>query len=378
MEQPIPGKSYLPESAPQALLLIESLALRRAAGDIVGSWPDGPGLPGPRVVASELLRLSECLAGRSSEGAPPVPAFDPDLLDIVRAQLLEQVSEGPQDGEFPEQDLEALETLRSGFSVPAQPLHSVDDSTSQENPQTDEGLSAVEMLQKPTGLQLAVEMAHDIRSPLSSILFLSDALRLGHSGEINDLQKRQLGLIYSAALGLAGVVNDVVELAKSGSTLRNEQSQILSVSAVIASVQEMVAPMAEEKGVVLVMSGPERDLANGYPVSLGRVLLNLVTNALHHTEAGQVTVTVRPVSRTVLEFSVEDTGTGIGDDAREMLFQPFRCAPDGSRTLFSGTGLGLSIARGLVEAMKGELGFETEIGRGTRFWFRLPMPPSRS
>ena len=132
--------------------------------------------------------------------------------------------------------------------------------------------------------------------------------------------------------------------------------------------------MAEEKGLAFTMSPPERDQVKGYPVSLRRVLLNLVTNALNHTETGSVTVGAESVGHTEIEFSVTDTGSGIDDRAQQTLFQPFRSAPEGDRTLFSGTGLGLSIARGLVQAMGGEMGFDTEVGKGTRFWFRLPMP----
>lgn len=360
-----PGTPYLPDSAPEALNFIESLALRRAARDVVSTWPDGPGLPGPRVVASELLRLSQVLVAEPGASAP-MPAFDPDLLDVVRAQLLEQISEGSGPGEEPQKDLDALEVLRQGRTSTL--TDSTDDPSASGDTRSPTDATNV----GPEGLQLAVEMAHDIRSPLSSILFLSDTLRRGHSGEITELQKRQLGLIYSAALGLAGVVNDVVELAKSGGTLKDERPQVLSVSAVLASVYEMVAPMAEEKGLTLTMDGPQKDQVKGYPVSLSRVLLNLVTNALHHTDEGGVSVEGRRIDHTCLEFCVIDTGTGIADAAKETLFQPFRCAPDGSRKLFSGTGLGLSIARGLVEAMNGEMGYETEVGQGTRFWFRLP------
>ena len=234
MELEIPGTPLLPDNPPEALNFIESPALRRAARDVVATWPEGPGLPGSRVVASELLRLSQFLtiSGAKQE---PIPAFDPDLLDIVRAQLLEQVSEGPQPGEDPVADLETLEVLRSG-----RVREGLEDPAPEEASRSAKGLD-VEQVRNVEGLELAVEMAHDIRSPLSSILFLSDTLRRGHSGEINDVQKRQLGLIYSAALGLAGVVSDVVELAKSGGTLRDERKQGLSVSAVMASVEELVA-----------------------------------------------------------------------------------------------------------------------------------------
>jgi signal transduction histidine kinase len=216
-------------------------------------------------------------------------------------------------------------------------------------------------------------MAHDLRSPLSSILFLADTLRRGQSGETSDLQRKQLGLIYSAALGLAGVVNDVMELAKGGGTLRDEVEQAFSIAQIVNTVLETVGPVAEEKGITLQKDIQVGDHVRGHPISTSRVLLNLVTNALHHTSEGFVAVTVKGTGRNEVIFSVEDTGDGIPEDARGTVFEPFKRGQDRSRMLFSGTGLGLAIARSLVRAMGGEIDFVSEVGRGTRFWFKVPV-----
>lgn len=335
---------------------IEPACLRRAARDVIEQWPEGPGNPTPLAVADEFIRLSQALRDGSEETRGATPAFDSDLLVLVRAQLHEQLQEEIFDASEVESVIDALAVFQEARAAA-------------------EAESAVHLLSSPDGFQLVVEMAHDLRSPLSSILFLSDTLRRGQSGDTTDLQHKQLGLIYSAALGLANVVNDVVELAKGGGTLRDESEQPFSIAQIVNTVMETVGPVAEEKGLELTTDIQSVDQVRGFPISTSRVLLNLLTNALHHTSDGYVALTVRRSGRAEVEFSVEDTGSGISEDARETVFRPFRRGRDERRMLFSGSGLGLSIARSLVEAMDGELDFASEVGKGTRFWFRVPVSP---
>lgn len=233
----------------------------------------------------------------------------------------------------------------------------------------------VSRMAEPGAFELLVEVAHDLRSPLNSVLFLSETLRSGHSGEINELQKRQLGLIYSAALGMDSISSDVVELARGGLAYFEDEPSPFSIREVFGTVREMVRPMAEVKGVRFVDRPPRTDLRVGHPVPLCRILLNLVTNALKFTEEGTVTLRATVVERNMLEFSVEDTGPGIEGEKLDKLFRPFRKSRERSGHFFSGSGLGLTIARRLVSAMDGELSVESEPGEGTRFFFRVKMPP---
>jgi signal transduction histidine kinase len=118
-----------------------------------------------------------------------------------------------------------------------------------------------------------------------------------------------------------------------------------------------------------------RDHRLGQPVALGRVLLNLTTNALKFTAEGFVEVTARQTENPrAIEFSVRDTGRGIPPQSMATLFEPFRRRQKPGEYAFSGSGLGLSICRKLVEAMEGTLQVETEAGRGTRFYFTLALP----
>jgi signal transduction histidine kinase len=229
----------------------------------------------------------------------------------------------------------------------------------------------------PTGadaLDLFVEVVHDLRSPLTSILCLADTLQRERSGEVNKLQHRQLGLIYSAALGLSGLVSDALELARGGGDLVEDQPVPLSLSALVEDVTNITRPMAEEKGLRMGVASIDPDRRLGHPVALGRVLLNLTTNALKFTDQGHVEIACSAQGDATVRFAVSDTGPGINPIALASLYQPFRRARGRSGFHFSGTGLGLAICRKLVRTMGSDLQLDTG-SWGTRFFFDLDLPP---
>jgi signal transduction histidine kinase len=302
----------------------------------------------------------------------PAPDFTtfttPDLLLFthvlqgLRAELLSCSGDG-QSGGTAEELLEHLraiervkEMLQSG---------SVDNSF-------------LTLLSSMRGPELMVELAHDLRSPLTSVLFLAETLRNGHSGELTDLQHRQLGIIYSAALTMVSMAGDVIELVRGGQSLVESQRSPFSIAHTIDSICDLVSPMLEEKEVTLRERRPEADQRLGHPLALNRVLLNLTTNAIKFTEKGFVEVCAIETGGGRVEFSVRDSGSGIDPQRMDHLFNPFRTNPVRDRIGFSGAGLGLSICRRLVSGMGGELEVESSPGWGTRFYFTLDVPPVSS
>ena len=143
---------------------------------------------------------------------------------------------------------------------------------------------------------------------------------------------------------------------------------------VIQSVRDIVQPMAEEKGLAVVLQMPDADFRVGHPGALNRVLLNLTTNALKFTSEGQVEISALQRSRSVLEFSVKDTGRGIPPEVMSCLFETFRRRRAAGDYSFSSAGLGLSICRKLVIAMGSDLSVDTSPTTGTRFHFELDLP----
>lgn len=226
----------------------------------------------------------------------------------------------------------------------------------------------------PGGAGFVAGVAHDLRSPLTSILFLAETLLSERSGPVSDTQKRQLGIIYSAALGLVAVASDIIELVRGGEGLTERKPTPFSVTEMLESVHDIVRPMAEEKGLRVQLFPPSVDLRLGYPLALSRVLLNLTTNGLKFTDSGFVEISVRSLGERRVEFSVRDTGKGFTPEALHRLYEPFRRSSDGRKYGFSGAGLGLAISRKLVAAMGSTLEVETRATWGTRFHFELDLP----
>ncbi|HKA58735.1 MAG TPA: HAMP domain-containing sensor histidine kinase [Gemmatimonadales bacterium] len=230
------------------------------------------------------------------------------------------------------------------------------------------------------GLELLAEVAHDMHSPLASILVLADTLQRAGSG-LTEMQRHQVGLIATAALGLSSVGSDIIDLTRSHLLLEPEPIPF-SVASVLESVRDIVRPVAEVKRLAIRLHPPVVDERQGHPVALRRVLLNLTTNALKFTETGFVEISTRESGPGRMEFSVRDSGRGIDPAMMPTLFDSLRDAPRGTHRggkLFSTTGLGLAICRKLTEGMGSRLQVETQPGRGTRFFFELDLPecPSR-
>ncbi|HEX9394961.1 MAG TPA: HAMP domain-containing sensor histidine kinase [Gemmatimonadales bacterium] len=227
----------------------------------------------------------------------------------------------------------------------------------------------------PDGAALIAEVVHDLRSPLTSILFLAQAVERGQSGPLTELQRRQMRLVYTAALRLAGVVSDAIELAHGGPGLATDEAARFSITQMLSEVSGIVRPIAEEKGLTIQCVVPPHDCRNGQPLALHRVLLNLVSNALKFTHHGGVTIRADEAGPTTVRFAVQDTGPGIAPGAVATLYQPFHRGPAAPGYRFSSTGLGLAVSRRLVTEMGGVLEFESVADQGTRFWFDLDVPP---
>ncbi len=289
-------------------------------------------------------------------GALPRNALSRRWLGLIRTAFLERASALPAPD--PAQLLHILNTIeRVGQHLEA-----------------DWSQHFTDRLSGPDGLELVVEVAHDLRSPLTSILFLAETLQRGRSGPVNSVQERQLGLIYSAAFGLSSVASDVIELARGGDRLVDLDPIPFSVTDILESVRDIVQPIAEEKNLSVRLTSAEADFRVGHPVALSRVLLNLTTNALKFTGEGFVELTAIQGADRSIEFSVRDTGRGIPPQSMATLFEPFRRRQKPGEYAFSGSGLGLSICRKLVEAMGSVMQVETSPGYGTRFYFVLDLP----
>jgi signal transduction histidine kinase len=302
-------------------------------------------------------------AARSADVSPPegTIALTRFLLERVSSALLDLLAADPHS------DKAAVIQMMSGVDAVRQLVE----------PEWDRYFSS--QISGPDGLNLVLEVAHDLRSPLTSIRCLAETIERGQSGPVTELQRKQLRLIYSASLGLGSLATDVIEMARRGDLVVDGDRVPFSLSEMLGTVADMVRPIAEEKELTFSHQDLPTDQRVGMPFALSRILLNLVTNALKFTDVGGVEIQVRATGLSKVEFSVVDTGGGIPESAVPDLFRPFRrstARAGRSGYLFSGTGLGLALCRKMLRAMNSELQFHTTLGEGTRFYFEIDLPPT--
>lgn len=302
---------------------------------------------------SEVIRwLDESLHTKGSDAGPCPPVIAREYVSTLKVNFLAELAKTS--------NLDANEVVHTLIKL---------DEAEDAWKRTDRG----KFISRLTGSDCAdavVAIAHDIRSPLCSILLLVDALRHTEKAAANPIRERQLGLIYGAAFGLSTTVSNLIGAAR-GEGLVQGQPMPFSVSETMHSVSAIVQPMCEEKGIPLGMEFPENDARIGHSSAIQQALVNLTSNALRYTDAGWVAMGCSEISGDRVEFWVEDTGPGIPDDVLERLCYGF--PPEGVKLRFSSAGLGLAIVRTLVEAMGSTLQVDSGT-EGTRFSFVLALP----
>ena len=225
--------------------------------------------------------------------------------------------------------------------------------------------------------QFLANTSHELRTPLNGIIGLSEGLL----DQENDPGKQEnLSLIVSSGKRLASLVNDILDFSK----LRNHQIELrqkpIDLHALVQLVLRIHQPLVEGKDLQLINKLPD----NLPPLlvdedRLQQILFNLVGNAAKFTETGHVSVGTLPMDNTnssdveMLTIFVEDTGVGIPENKRAAIFEAFEQADGSIQREFAGTGLGLSISKQLVEMHGGKMWVTSEVGRGSTFFFTLPL-----
>jgi PAS domain S-box-containing protein len=216
-------------------------------------------------------------------------------------------------------------------------------------------------------------VSHELRTPLNGIIGFSELLYDGKLGPIPENQVDVLGDILNSARHLLQLINDVLDLSKVEAGRMEFHPECCLIETLVLEVRDVIRPLAEKKGLHLMLEVAPSLTANIDPGRFKQVLYNYLSNAVKFTgEGGSVTLRIAPTGEKMFRVEVEDSGIGIDADEVPRLFQEFAQLPN-SRQAEQGTGLKLALTRHIVEAQGGSVAVESELGRGSVFSAILPL-----
>jgi signal transduction histidine kinase/PAS domain-containing protein len=228
-----------------------------------------------------------------------------------------------------------------------------------------------------TKSQFLANMSHELRTPMAGVLGMLD-LALG--GTLEKGQREFIQTAHDSAGSLVRVLNDILEMTRIRSGMLRIESKPFSPRKCVAGVVDIFIAEAKRKGLVLILSMSDQvpRTVIGDQLQLRQVLTNLAANAVKFTDRGKVELKVESVEGPSAEnweftFTVTDTGIGIPNDKKALIFRPFSQVDDSHTRKYGGAGLGLAISKEIVEHMGGMLAFDGNEGGGCRFWFTITL-----
>ncbi len=318
------------------------------------------------IAANTLYESNPVLPEIKAEAAIPLRVGSRTIgaLDIQSMQV----------NAFSDDDIAVLQTLADQIAI------AIDNARSYEL-----SLQAVKEMREIDRLksQFLANMSHELRTPLNSIIGFSRVILKGIDGPITELQQNDLSAIYNSGQHLLGLINDILDLSKIEAGKMELAFEEVNLLEIINSVMSTAVGLVKDRPIRLTKNLPE-DIPHVHadPIRVRQVLINLLSNAAKFTEDGEITVEANVQhnadNQPEILISVTDTGTGIAERDQAKLFQPFSQVDDSPTRKTGGSGLGLSISQRLVKMHGGAINVHSEPGKGSTFYFTLPVyrPPA--
>ncbi len=217
-------------------------------------------------------------------------------------------------------------------------------------------------------------MSHEIRTPLNGIIGTS---RILEDSNLDDEKTELVRIIATSGENLLNLINDILDFSKIEAGQIKLEKINFNLSEVVCTIAKLFKIKADSKGISLNVNIDKNipSTLNGDPYRLNQIVTNLVNNAIKFTEKGKIDISVEILEKKsnniYLMFKVTDTGIGISKEGKRRLFKEFSQVDSSTTRKYGGTGLGLSICQNLLAIMKGEIGVESEVDKGSEFWFKL-------